>query len=213
MRYLAIILLPFSLANLWHRAIGPTNSHAANVRGVKAYDAKKYADATKAFGVANSAHPTPANAFNLGTAQIAAGDHEQGSATLSGVMRDPQLREAAIYNRGNSALASNAFDNAIRDYSEALRLAPSDAQAKRNLEIALARKQQSKQSQSGQQKNPAGSRPDQKRPPQSQNGMQKQQPAGNEQNADALLRAVQEQEQEELNRMKRAKADRKRVGW
>src|SRR5512143_3564220 len=124
MRYLAILLLPFSLANLWHRAVEATNSHAANVRGVKAYQSNKYGEAAKAFAVANSARPSPANAFNLGTAQIAAGQHEQGSATLSAAMNDQALREAAIYNRGNSALAANAYDNAIRDYVEALRLSP-----------------------------------------------------------------------------------------
>ncbi len=43
--------------------------------------------------------------------------------------------------------------------------------------------------------------------------MRKRQPNGGEQNAENLLRAVQEQEQEELNRMKRAKAERFRVGW
>jgi tetratricopeptide (TPR) repeat protein len=212
-KFVAIMLAAFSLAGLWHEATRATNSHAASVRGVKAYNARQYEDSATAFSVANAADPTPANAFNLGTAQIAAGQREQGSASLSDAMRDRGLRAAALYNRGNSALAANAFDNAVRDYGAALRLRPADRETKRNLEIALARRQQAKQSQSGQQKNPSGGRPNPQRPPQSQSGMQKRQPNGGEQNAAALLRAVQEQEQEELNRMKRAKADRQRVGW
>ncbi len=213
MKFIAIVLLPFSLANLWHRATQATSSHAANVRGVKAYATRRYAESANAFSVANAADPSPASAFNLGTSQIAAGQREQGSASLAEAMRDHSLRAAALYNRGNSALAANAFDNAIRDYTGALRLRPADAQAKRNLEIALAKRQQEKQPQSGQQKSPSGSQPNPQRPPQSQSGMQKKRPNGAEQNAEALLRAVQEQEQEELNRMKRAKADRQRVGW
>jgi Ca-activated chloride channel homolog len=213
MRFVAILLLPLSLTNLWQSATRATNSHAANVRGVKAYSARQYENSANAFSVANAADPTPANAFNLGTAQIAAAQREQGSASLGDAMRDLRLRAAALYNRGNSALGANAFDNAVRDYSEALRLQPADREAKRNLEIALAKRQQAKQSQSGQQKNPGGSQQNQQRPQQSQTGLQKRQPKGSDQNAEALLRAVQQQEQEELNRMKRAKADRQRVGW
>jgi Ca-activated chloride channel family protein len=213
MRFVAILLLPLSLTNLWQSATRPTNSHAANVRGVKAYSARQYENSANAFSVANAADPTPANAFNLGTAQIAAGQREQGSASLGDAMRDRGLRAAALYNRGNSALGANAFDNAVRDYTEALRLQPADLEAKRNLEIALAKRQQAKQSQSGQQKNPGGSQQNQQRQQQSQSGIQKRQPKGSDQNAEALLRAVQQQEQEELNRMKRAKADRQRVGW
>src|SRR5207249_3296931 len=83
---------------------------------------------------------TPQRAFNLGTAQIAAGNREQGSSTLARAMENPGLRADALFNRGNSALAANAFDYAIHDYVEALKLHPKDPGAKRNLEIALAKK-------------------------------------------------------------------------
>ncbi len=213
MKIVVLALIPFSLAGLWHRATQATNSHAANVRGVKAYQSRQYMESATAFSAANAAEPSPANAFNLGTSQIAAGQREQGSGSLTAAMSDPSLRASALYNRGNSALSANAFDSAVRDYTAALRLRPADAEAKRNLEIAMAKREQEKQSRSGPQKNPNGSQPNRKRPPESQAGMRKRQPSGTEQNAEAILRAVQEQEQEELNRMKRAKAERGRVGW
>lgn len=208
----AALLVPLSLASLWQRATRETNSHAANVRGVKAFAAKQYAKAAEAFGIANAAKGTPADAFNLGTADVAAGRHEDGAAALGKAMADPALRQGALYNRGNGALAANAYDPAIRDYTEALRLAPGDAQAKRNLEIAWLRKQQQQeQSRNGQQQGAGGQ----------QQKQQQKQPApgaqrnerGDDQTAEALLRAVQQQEQEELNRMKRARAQRGRVGW
>jgi Flp pilus assembly protein TadD len=212
MKALAILLLPLSLAGLWHRATQETNSHSANGRGVKAFAARQYAKAAEAFGVANTSKPSAAHAFNLGTAEIAAGKSEEGAAALAMAMRDGALRENALYNRGNGALTANAFDSAIRDYREALRLTPGDAQAKRNLEIALLRKQQQQQSRSGQQKSQTGPQSNPQRP-QPSPGAGKNDQRGGDQSAESLLRAVQQQEQEELNRMKRAHAQRGRVGW
>ena len=139
------------------------------------------------------------------------------ACALSSVVRpkDRLLRADALYNRGNSALAANSYDYAIRDYTDALRLRPSDLATKRNLEIALNRKAQAQQSQSGQQKNPQGSSPQQQQQSNQHRpstGSQQRQPQ-HDANAEALLCAVQQQEQEELERMKRARAARGRVGW
>jgi len=193
-----------------------TNSRVATSRGVAAYEKKDYAGATNAFAQANALKPSPAAAFNLGTAQIANGKREAGSATLEKAMRDRGLRADALYNRGNSALAANAYDYAIRDYIETLKLRPSDAQAKRNLEIALQKKQAMQQAGgNSKQKNPQGGQQPQQQKQQTpsagnRNQQQKQQADAN---SEALLRAVQQQEQEELERMKRSRAAHQRVGW
>ena len=114
---IAVLLLAWNLAQLWR----DTNSHAATARGVKAFQKQKYSDAAGSFAMANKIAPTPQRAFNLGTAQIAAGNREQGSSTLARAMENPGLRADALFNRGNSALAANAFDYAIHDYVEALK--------------------------------------------------------------------------------------------
>ena len=132
---IAALMLLWNLSQLWRE----TNSHAATSHGIKAFAQKKYADAAKSFGSANAISPSPRRAFNLGTAQIAAGNREVGSSTLAKAVADPHLRTDALFNRGNSALSSNAFDYAIHDYADVLRLRPTDRGAKRNLEIALAR--------------------------------------------------------------------------
>lgn len=187
-----------------------TNSHAASVRGAKAYAASKYTDAVNAYAVAQKLAPSPRGAFNLGTAQIAAGEREKGSATLAEAIKDPALRADALFNRGNSALAAKAFDHAARDFIETLKLRPNDAAAKRNLEIALARQQQQKSGSSG-QRNQQNPQSQQKKPEQAP-AQGKKEPKAGDIDLEALLRSVQQQEQEELRRMK-TKAGEAKVGW
>lgn len=187
-----------------------SNSHAAAARGSKAYAASKYTEAAKAYAEAQELAPSARGAFNLGTAQIAAGDRERGSATLAEAMKDPALKADAFFNRGNSALAAKAFDHAVRDYIETLKLRPDHAEAKRNLEIALTRQQKAQQSgSSGQQNQPNQQGQKQQQAP-SQNG--KQEPKQGDIDLEQLLRSVQQQEQEELRRMK-ARAAEAKVGW
>ena len=204
---IAALLLVVNLASLWRE----TNSHSANARGVKAFATKKYDQSVKAFRDAETIAPSTQREFNLGTAQIAAGNREQGSATLAKAMSDPKLRAESLFNRGTSALASNSYDSAIRDFTSALKLQPSDAASKRNLEIALVRKQQQQQQQSGSRQQQKGSSP-QPQQPQMQPAPDQQQQKGDA-NAEALLRSVQQQEQEELKRMHRARGEKLHVGW
>ncbi|MGZ4779616.1 MAG: hypothetical protein ACXVH7_05605 [Thermoanaerobaculia bacterium] len=214
MKVTVLLLAAASLAPLVERALHETNSHAATVRGVKEYEKKQYAAAARSFAEARTTAPSPSRQFNLGTAQIAAGDRENGAATLSSAMADKAIRPDALFNRGNGALAANAFEPAIRDFTEALRLRPGDPRAKRNLEIALARKQAAQQSQSGHDKNPQGAQPQQKRGPRTQGqGQEQDQNMRSDTDADALLRSVQQQEQEELRRMRAQRRERVRIGW
>jgi tetratricopeptide (TPR) repeat protein len=193
------------LTSLW----GEVGSRIASARGAKAFEKKEYAKAVEQFRRAHELAPSSQNAFNLGTAEIAAGQREQGSATLAAALKDPKLRADALYNRGNSALAAKALDHAIHDYEDALRAEPSHAAAKRNLEIALRRREQQQRKSSASQANQQG---------QSQQQQQQQAPAQGQQqpkgqlDLQALLRSVQQQEADELRRMK-GKAGEARVGW
>src|SRR5436190_6169583 len=207
-RVIAALMLIVNFASLWRE----TNSHSANARGVKAFTSKKYDQSVKAFRDAETISPSTQREFNLGTAQIAAGNREQGSATLAKAMSDARLRADSLFNRGTSALASNAYDSAIRDFTSVLKLEPSDGAAKRNLEIALVRKmQQQQQQQSGSRQQQKGASP-QPQPQQAQPAPDQQQQKGDA-NAEALLRSVQQQEQEELKRMHRARGEKLHVGW
>ncbi|HEV7573959.1 MAG TPA: tetratricopeptide repeat protein [Thermoanaerobaculia bacterium] len=201
---LLVITLPFG-----GRFTRETNSHAATARGVEQFKQKKYAEAQKSFAAATAIAATPARSFNLGTSQIAAGNREAGSSTIAKALADPSLRADALFNRGNSALSASAFDYAIRDYTDALRIRPSDVDAKRNLEIALRRKQAMQKQQGG----GSGSQHDRGPEPQpSPKAAGPQQPK-NDPNVDGLLRSVQQQEQEELSRMHKPSRERLHVGW
>ena len=190
-----------------------TNSHASARRGTKAYEEKQYAEAAKSFAEAQRIAPSTRGAFNLGTAEIAAGQREQGSARLAEAIKDPTLRADAYFNRGNSALAAKALDHAVNDYIAALKANPGHAAAKRNLEIALMRRMQQRQ----QQQQGAGGKQDDKGKSQQQQEQKpspqgQQRPEAGHVDMEALLRSVQQQEQEELRRMK-GKAAEGPVGW
>ena len=202
----AVVML-LAVTSFWHG----TNSRAASARGAKAFENKEYARASDAFRRSHELAPSAQSAFNLGTAQIAAGQREQGSATLAEAIKDPKLRADALYNRGNSALAAKALDHAVRDYTDALRANPNHAAAKRNLEIALQRReQQRRNSAADSQKQQQGQAPQK---PQPQPSAGQQQPKPGQLDLEALLRSVQQQEQDELRRMKGKVSGEARVGW
>ncbi|HVS30250.1 MAG TPA: tetratricopeptide repeat protein [Thermoanaerobaculia bacterium] len=203
---------PERLSAFWKQLTRETNSHAASTRGEQQYATGRFEEAARSYRTASGIAPNPRSAFNLGTSQIAAGRRTEGSATITSAMSDPSLRSGALYNRGNSALASKAFEHAIRDYSEALRLAPGDRDAKRNLEIAQHRLDE-EQRQRRQQRRQGGGSPQPQQPPQPNPGDEQEQKQGGEADAEALLRSVQQQEQEELARMKRARGESRAVGW
>ncbi|MDP9195139.1 MAG: hypothetical protein M3P06_25865 [Acidobacteriota bacterium] len=198
-----MMLMALALPAWWRE----TNSHASSARGARAYEKKEYANAAKAFGRAQQIAPSARNAFNLGTAEIAAGNREQGAAHMADAIADPALRADALFNRGNSALEAKAYDRAVRDYADALRANPAHAAAKRNLEIALSHQQNQRPAPGGKQ----GQQGQNQQKPQPQPDGQKPGPAS-QPDLETLLRSVQQQEQEELRRMKGRPAEG-RVGW
>ncbi len=212
MRTVVALLLAISPMAMWQRLWHETNSHAAARRGGAQYSAKQYEQAARSFAAADKLARGPRTAYDLGTAQVAAGQNTEGSAALSRAMEDPALRPDSLYNRGNSALAAKAYEYAVRDYVDVLKLRPGDRQAKRNLEIALERLRQMKQSNAGRQGQQQPS-PSQQQKQKSPSAGQKEEPQEQQSEAEALLRSVQQQEQEEMQRMKRSRVDTTRVGW
>jgi Ca-activated chloride channel family protein len=62
-----------------------------------------------------------------------------------------ELAPSAAYNLGNALFKDEKYDDAVKAYVRALKTAPSDGDAKRNLELALRALQQQKQKQQQQQ--------------------------------------------------------------
>jgi tetratricopeptide (TPR) repeat protein len=84
----------------------------------------------------------PGAHFDRGTALAALSRFDEaGQEFLRATeARDASLKEAAFYNLGNAFFKKDKFKEAIEAYKRALALNPKDANAKWNLEIALAKK-------------------------------------------------------------------------
>lgn len=203
-------------------SLGPvgkkSNSASSSQRGREAFVEQRFEDAVREFGVAADMRPGPAASFNLGTARIAAGDVAGGLESLAPALEDAELATDVRYNAGWAALGAGDFDNAIRAYEQVLRERPGDANAKRNLEIALRKREQQ---QPQQQPQPGGQNPDAQPKQQPDDGEQPgdqpppesgpgQQPPASD--AESILRSVEQQEKEELERMRKSRRGRK-VDW
>ncbi len=190
--------------------IRDSNTRASTARGLEQYGKKKYAESAKSFGKAADIDRGPRTAFNLGTAKIAAGDLEGGAKVLGAAEGDKSLAPDAHFNRGTAELQSKQWEPAIRDFIDTLRQRPDDASAKRNLEIAIRQKKEEEQKRQQQQQKNQQQQQQNKDQKQNQDGGgdKKQQPG--QPDVDQILRSVQQQEQEELNRMRHASPQRKK---
>ncbi|MEX1183534.1 MAG: VWA domain-containing protein [Gemmatimonadota bacterium] len=152
MRRVAVLLLALAGLGL---GIGDVE------RGNRLYREGRYEEAVAAYQRAvDSGDASPQVHYNLGTALLALGryaDAEQHfQNALSGV--EPELRQRTFYNLGNRFLnearadadverQGELLDAAIEAYRRSLRIAPSDADAKWNLELALRERDENEQRQ------------------------------------------------------------------
>ncbi|MGA7615546.1 MAG: tetratricopeptide repeat protein [Thermoanaerobaculia bacterium] len=215
-----VLALSMVAAPVWWNG---TNSDAATRRGIALYGQKRYAEAVKAFEEAYRLRPSSRTAFDLGTAKAAAGDLDGARELLGKALKDPELRTGSLYNQGNAALDSKKWDEAIRKYEEALRSDPRNPAAKRNLEIARLRRkeeQKKRQQQRQQQKQKEG----QQNPKQGSGHQQRENPQNGPSEAHetqrpgeadpmALLRAAEQQEKQELERMHKQSMESRGVDW
>lgn len=112
----------------------------------------------------------PKTRFNAGTAHLAAGRERRAIALLEKAVsgetgKDPELAPAAHYNLGNARLSARDAAGAVEAYKQALRLAPDDANAKHNLELALREREKQRQRMRGPGEGSRGRRPQGKREP------------------------------------------------
>ncbi len=99
--------------------------------------------------------PKPELEFNKGAANYRLGSFEDAleDFDLAKTSEIKSVAENAHYNMGNTHFQSQKFDKAIEEYKEALKLDPTDTDAKYNLELALRelQKQEQEQKQDDQQ--------------------------------------------------------------
>lgn len=190
-------------------------------RGNRHYRAGRYAEAVEAYRAALEDGDDRAQLqYNLGTALLRLGEYEEAQRHLEAALADvdPALRQRALYNLGNRFLVEGRdeaeaeqrdrlLDAAIEAYQGALRIDPSDGDAKWNLELALREQEQSPdspepepQDDQQEQENQEGGAGDQPQP----NAPQGDRPAGSGENeaplspeqAEQILNAVEQDERE-----------------
>ena len=144
--YYLLLVLPFFLVGWiggWSQAIKRGNAH---------YKAEAYDAALEAYQSAAEDRPEDAiSRYNLGTALYQKKQFEKASDEFRRSLDtvDPVHQAQGYYNLGNVQAQLSDIEGAIRSYKSALRLNPTDLDAKHNLELALEKlEQQSQQNRS-----------------------------------------------------------------
>jgi tetratricopeptide (TPR) repeat protein len=123
-------------------------------RGERLYDAGRYRESYEAFRGALQASGDPALQYSVGNALYRMRRYEEAAKSFREAAGIPRLRHQSSYNLGNAYVraAEDGVDKdrllteAVRAYEEALRLQPSDSAAKWNLELALRRRGEDRES-------------------------------------------------------------------
>ncbi len=130
-------LLAFAIAFSELRA----ESLASKIRkGNRLFSQGKYADAEAAYLDAQVKNPgKPEVLYNLGNSLVKQKKYSQGIQALSQAagQGDKIIRQNSWYNTGNAFFEASRFKDSAEAYVQALKLDPSDRDAKHNLELAL----------------------------------------------------------------------------
>lgn len=122
--------------------------------GERLYSAGKYREAHRAFQQAFDASGEPALHYDIGVVLYRMKQYENAAKSFREAAVVPELKQKSQYNLGNALvrMAEEAPEKdellrlAIGAYEEALRLQPSDSLAKWNLELALQRRGEDRES-------------------------------------------------------------------
>ena len=139
-------------ALLWGVACGESGVSIADANGL--FEAGKYQDALAAYRDLQQKHPdAPQLAIDAGNALHMIGDHTRALPDYAHAIdtAEPDLRAIAQYDRGNSLFRLGRLEDARDAYRESLRLAPTDRDAKFNLELVQRLLDQRQLAQQGQQ--------------------------------------------------------------
>jgi tetratricopeptide (TPR) repeat protein len=130
--------------------------------GRKQYAGGNHPQALSAFERAARARPQdPRGRFNLGDGLYKNGKFDEAATLFRSLGENPAspLAQPSRFNLGNALFQKKDYRGAIQGYRDALRLAPGDLDARRNLELALrALKQQEELRSSNNSKSRTGTR-------------------------------------------------------
>lgn len=213
---LPVIIGALSFGTVWSALTRESSSSRAAAEGIEAWEREETGAAAEAFGTAWQIREDPGSAFNLGTTLAAGGERELALRLLEQARTDPALAPASFYNEGTFELGNGNLDASIEALKQSLRLDPSNRDAKRNLEIALQQREE-EQSRSQEQSGGGEDGEDQQQEPDEGEQEGRESDEGSEAESDprleSILQSVEDQEREELSRMRRARAQSRGNDW
>lgn len=172
-------------------------------RGNKLYGREEYVPALTEYEIAGRKKPSDARPmFNAGDALYKLEQYDKAAEAFKAVAQSPvapALRADAYYNLGNINFQNGQLGDAVQNYRKALALNPGDAEALRNLAIALRQQKHpppQKKNQDKEDKNKPSDRnkESQKNPPASQQPKTRPQDQMSKEDAQRIMRAVSEKE-------------------
>ncbi len=174
--------------------------------GRRQYERGNHPEALAAFERAAAARPRdPALRFNVADGLYKKGRYDEAATlfrSLGGDDPKAPLATSSRFNLGNSLYQKQDYRGAIQAYRDALRLAPGDADTRRNLELALrALKEQEEQQKREQQKNQQDQNKDQDQQ------KQDQQDKGQQDSSRTRSRSSQRQQQQQRPQTPQERAD------
>ena len=193
LHYILLILPLFLIGWIgsWSQAIKRGNEH---------YEARAYDAALEAYQSAAEDRPEDAiSRYNLGAALYQKEEFEKAENEFRQSLdaTDPIYRAQGYYNLGNAQAQLNDIEGAIRSYKSALRLNPTDLDAKHNLELALEKLEQNSQQNQSKSGDEGRDRQEQDQQQQNQDPQNSDQQEPNQQNQEQPAESDQQQQNQE----------------
>jgi tetratricopeptide (TPR) repeat protein len=210
-RFAVALLLPWlagwSFFDPFHEHVEKGNRKAKEESGAR--------EALGHYGEAARVSPgSPIPDFNRGIVLSREGQVEEASDAFLGAAaaEDRQVAADALYNLGNTLLEAKQFEPSIEAYLQSLDLDPADADARRNLEIALRRLEQQQEQEQQDEEQQDEEQQQEQNEGKSGEDEQEQRPSGQEESppkqGDREEQPQPQEEQQDPLRMTREDAER-----
>lgn len=220
--YLYLLIL---LSALCSKTLHAQKENAAIRKGNRYYKEQKFDESQKQYQQALQQSPDNAAAdYNLGNAQYRKNSFEEAARSFDDAAAhadNKDVKEKSFYNKGVASIKQKKLVESIAAWKDALKLNPSDDEARDNLEKALMEqknKQQQKQKDNKKQedKKQDNKKQEEKKQDQKQQEPQQQKSRLTKQQVEQLLKALQQKEkdvQEKMNQNKTRTLSQPEKDW
>jgi tetratricopeptide (TPR) repeat protein len=177
-------------------------------KGNELYKKQEYDKSLEQYKQAITADPkNPIANFNQGNAYFRKQQMDEAMQSYDNLIantEDKKAQQQAYYNKGVSLIKQNKLEESIEAWKNAVKLDPSDIEARENLQKALREKKKQDQQKQQQQKD----KKDKKQENKDQQNKQQQPPPQSKlskQRVEQLLKALQQKEKEVQDRLQKSK--------